>query len=285
MKISPSLSSRYLLSLATLALADSLSFTRKAAEHVDVSYSNRGYTEMSVAYSPGDILSSDGEVLLETKSGGDCWRRVPERLRNRKSGRLIWRVAVFPCLEYSLRLVLEREDCQEELSLGPLVPLSEEKIIEAGYRPLPPSQARLSATEAGQILLNFTAVPCADHYELFYESEDGESGSKNFSRGMTEDLIHNMKLNSSYRLTLSSYLGQEWSNLELTWPDITQATTEEEKEEEDDCSRELKICPPPVEPLERSGAEGGNSSSSESASASSAPLVVPLLVLTLLALQ
>merc|ERR1712232_53123 len=179
---------------------------------------------MSVTYNPGDILASDGELVLETKAGEDCWRKVPEKHRNRKNGKLIWRVAVFPCLQYRARLVLEREDCVEEVSLGPLGAVSQDQIVQAGYRPLQPGKATLSATEAGNISLNFTAAPCADHYELFYESEDGESGSKNFSRGMTEDIIYNMKLNSTYSLSLTSYLGEEWSSVELAWPDKPQAS-------------------------------------------------------------
>ena len=285
-----SLTTRYLplLSLATLALADSLTFTSKAAESVEVSYSNRDYTEMSVSYDPRQLLTSQGELLLETKSGGDCWRRVPHRLRHRRSGRLVWRVGVFPCLQYSLRLVLEREgeDCVEELSLDPLIPPSEEEIIQAGYRPPPPGQAELTASEAGQVLLNFTAAPCADHYELFYESEDGEAGSKNFSRGMTEDIIYNMALNTSYSLSLTSYLGQEWNSLELSWPDQPQSlptTSEEEEEEEEECSQEVKICPPPPEPelVGRSGEREENRFNSAASPGPPGPLLT-LLTLTVL---
>ena len=273
-------SSRYLLtilSLATLVLADSRAFKSQAAENVDVSYSARDYTEMSVTLSPGDILASDGELVLETKTGDDCWRRGTEKHRNRKTGTLIWRVAVFPCLQYSVRLVLERDDCVEELSVGGLGPVSQDQIIQAGYRPLPPGQPSLSATEAGTVRLNFTAAPCAEHYELDYESEDGESGSKNFSRGMTEDIIYNMKLNTSYSLSLTSYLAQEWSSVELSWPEdpqITSVTTEEEAE----CSQQQKICQPPPEPEPMVRSEGGDSR--ENFNAASSLHLVPLLSLT-----
>jgi len=249
------------LSVATLALAESLAFKSKAGENVEVAYTaNRGFTEMSVTYRPEDILATEAEVMLETKSSEGCWQRAPEKQRNKKNGKLVWRLSVVPCLQYSVRLLVEKEDCVEELRLREqLGPVSQDQIIEANYRPLPPGQATLSATEAGNIVLNFTAAPCADHYELYYESEDGEYGSKNFSQGMTEDIIYNMKLNTSYTLTLSSNLGQEWSNVELTWPENPQATSV--REEAIECSEIQNICLPSPEPIVRSEGVGSSSSS------------------------
>jgi len=265
---------RYLLttlSLATMALAESLAFKRQAGDNVEVAYTaNRGYTEMSVTYRPEEILATQAEVMLETKSSGGCWQRASEQQRNKKNGKQVWRLGVIPCLQYSVRLLVERGDCVEELRLGELGPVSQDQIIQANYRPLPPGQATLSATEAGYIVLNFTAAPCADHYELYYESENGEYGSKDFSRGMTEDIIYNMKLNTSYSLTLTSYLGQEWSNLELSWPENPQVTSVT-RSDEVECSEEQKICPPPPEPEPRVGPNGAESDRSHSASSS--PLV------------
>ena len=279
---SPSSSSvsRYLLallSLATLALADSQAFKTQAAEKVEVSYSARDFTEMSVSYKPEDVLTSEGVAVLETRAGGDCWRRVPEKHRHRRAGRLVWRLAVLPCLQYTVRLVVEGEDCLEELSVGELGPASPDQISRAGYRPRPPGQARLQATEEGNVRLNFTGAPCAERYELFYESEDGESGSKNFSRGMTEDIIYNMKLNTSYSLSLTSYLAQEWSSVELAWPDSPWTTSDTTEEEEEECSQDKEICQPTPELMLRSGDKG----STEDFNSASSLLVIPLLSLTL----
>jgi len=112
-------------------------------------------------------------LQLEIKQEDGCWKRVSGSPRGKES--FSWKVNVSPCKRHSVRVGVKRDDCIEYASpVKSVGPATIEEIAQAHYRLKSPKRLIVSPLTNESVSVSWAQVECADSYDLWYESHDGE---------------------------------------------------------------------------------------------------------------
>jgi len=198
-------------------------FKANASQFMDVGF-NKGRTgtrlaEIAVKFRPEQMLE-DGEnvhiedLVLEVKSGDDCWMEVEERPVKRGKDKQMWRVKVVPCKQHLLRIGIKREECIEYFEYpAPVGPATAEEIANSHFRPSMPENVAITPLTEDSAVVSWTPSACAESYELWYESDDErDSGNMTVSAGFGSVTVRGLKNCTAYTMYVTALVGDEFSN-------------------------------------------------------------------------
>jgi hypothetical protein len=213
-----------LIFLFTLHYVESANkFKKNASDFIDVGF-NKGRTgtrlaEIAVKIRPGEMFEggesvSVEDLVLEVKSGEDCWSRVEDRPVKRGKDKHMWRVKVVPCKKHQVRLGIRREDCVEYLEYPDTVgPATAEEIANSHFRPARPEHVVITPLAEDSVAVSWIPSPCAESYELWYESDQGEdSGNITVSAGFGSVTVRELQHCTDYTVYVTALVGEEFSD-------------------------------------------------------------------------
>eukprot|EP00091_Calanus_sinicus_P017914 TRINITY_DN3909_c0_g2_i3.p1 TRINITY_DN3909_c0_g2~~TRINITY_DN3909_c0_g2_i3.p1 ORF type:complete len:232 (-),score=52.11 TRINITY_DN3909_c0_g2_i3:189-884(-) len=154
-----------------------------------------------------------GALRLEVKAEDGCWKSIEEKPLRRGKDKQMWRVKVVPCKEHYVRLGLARDGCFDYLqhpeSIGPA---STEEIANSHFRPSTPEDITITPLTSDSVDVSWTPSSCAESYELWYESHDGDdSGNMTVSAGFGSVTVSELKNCTDYTMYVTAMVGDEFS--------------------------------------------------------------------------
>jgi len=165
-------------------------------------------------FEEGEDLDVEEDLVLEVKSGDGCWTQVDESPVRRGKDKRMWRVKVVPCKEHVVRLGLKKDGCVEYLQYPESVgPATAEEIANSHFRPSTPEDIVIAALTGDSVVVSWTSSPCAESYELWYESHDeDDSGNMTVSAGFGSVTVRGLKDCTDYTMYVTAMVGDEFSN-------------------------------------------------------------------------
>merc|ERR1711915_98246 len=150
---------------------------------------------------------------LEIKQEDGCWKRVNGSPRGKES--FSWKVNISPCKRHSVRVGVQRDDCIEYVSpVKSVGPATIEQIAQAHYRLKSPERLIVSPPTKKSVSVSWAQIECADSYELWYESHDGE-----IKKNITVDadgerqtaVLEDLNNCTDYTMYVASRIGDKFS--------------------------------------------------------------------------
>ena len=215
---------------------------------------NTRLAEISVKIRMNDIFEDFEEtdlasVILEIKSGDECWSKVEEKPLRRGNDLRIWRVNVVPCKKHEVRIGILNDGCINYIWTPSHVgPVTAAEIAVTHYRPPAPENIKMSNIGNGSVRVSWAYSGCAELFELFYESENKEdSGNITTSVGFGSVTLFELEYCTSYTLYVTAKMGIEFS--EVGKAEFTTCVTDEdelidtsEDEVKSECKALTKEC-------------------------------------------
>jgi len=238
-------------------------FKENASDYIDVGF-NKGRTgtrlaEIAVKFRPRKMFEDEEDVnieniILEVKSGDDCWTKVDETPAKRGKEKFMWRVKVVPCKQHLIRIgVITEEGCVEYYEYpAPVGPATHEEIANSHFRPSTPEDIVVSRVSDDSVVVSWTPSPCAESYELWYESDKGDnSGNITVSAGFGSVTVRELLHCTDYMVYVTALVGEEFSEsgeaefstCNTTDTDIHEEVTIKLSDEKSEmCKREYDEC-------------------------------------------
>ena len=156
---------------------------------------------------------NETSLHLEIKQGDGCWERVNGSPRGKES--FSWKVNISPCKTHSVRVGVNRDDCIEYVSpIESVGPATIEQIAQAHYRLKSPESLIVRPLTNESVSVSWAQIECADSYDLWYESHDGEV-KKNITvdaNGETQTVvIEDLNNCTDYTMYVASRIGEKFS--------------------------------------------------------------------------
>merc|ERR1711915_176657 len=133
---------------------------------------------------------------LEIKQEDGCWKRVNGSPRGKES--FSWKVKILPCKRHSVRVG----------------PATIEQIAQAHYRLKSPEKLIVSPLTNDSVSVSWAKIECADSYDLWYESHDGEV-KKNITVDANGERQHvvleDLNNCTDYTMYVASRIGDKFS--------------------------------------------------------------------------
>merc|ERR1712228_219708 len=150
---------------------------------------------------------------LEIKQEDGCWERVNGSPRGKES--FSWKVNISPCERHSVRVGVNRDDCIEHVSpIESVGPATIERIAQAHYRLKSPESLIFRPLTNKSVSVSWAQIECADSYELWYESHDGEI-KKNITVNADGErqtaVLEDLNNCTDYTMYVSSRIGDKFS--------------------------------------------------------------------------
>merc|ERR1711915_1035794 len=150
---------------------------------------------------------------LEIRQEDGCWKRVNGSPRGKES--FSWKVKISPCKRHSVRVGLKRDDCIEYVSpVKNIGPATIEQIAQAHYRLKSPERLIVSPLTNDSVSVSWAQIECADSYDLWYESHDGEV-KKNITVDANNERQHvvleDLNNCTDYTMFVASRIGDKFS--------------------------------------------------------------------------
>jgi len=214
--------SAILILLSLYNTESAIKFKENAADYIDVGF-NKGRTgtrlaEIAVKFRPGKMFEEEEKyeienIVLEVKSGEDCWTKVDERPAKRGKDKFMWRVKVVPCKQHLIRIGVLKDDCIEYIEYpAPVGPATAEEIANSHFRPSTPDNVAIARVTDDSVVVSWTPSPCAESYELWYESDMGDdSGNITVSAGFGSVTMRELQTCTDYTVYVTALVGDEFS--------------------------------------------------------------------------
>merc|ERR1711915_425238 len=150
---------------------------------------------------------------LEIKQEDGCWKRVNGSPRGKEL--FSWKVNISPCKRHSVRVGVQRDDCIEYVSpVKSVGPATIEQIAQAHYRLKSPERLIVSPLTNKSVRVSWAQIECADSYELWYESHDGEI-KKNITVNADGErqtaVLEDLNNCTDYTMYVASRIGDKFS--------------------------------------------------------------------------